>query len=85
MENFKGSSSKNRLRIHGPEPEEGVCSDADEDDGPGRRWSIILIFAVVPLVVLTTILFVSFAILSAAFGAMPSELMASTYPDIYQF
>ncbi|WP_139275994.1 hypothetical protein [Pararhizobium antarcticum] len=57
--------------------EEGACSDAAENAGKGRRWSIILIFALVPLVLLVTVLLGGFVLVSIAFGAEQTELLAA--------
>jgi len=84
MENLRDSSLKNRLGSQRPVPEESACSDADEDNGTGRRWSIILIFAVVPLVLLVTVLFGGFALVSTAFGAEQTEQLAAN-SDVYGY
>ncbi|HTO30872.1 MAG TPA: hypothetical protein VL202_06820 [Pararhizobium sp.] len=43
--------------------------DGDEDETPGRNWSLILIFAVVPLATLVALALGLFALFSEAFGA----------------
>ncbi|WP_438749522.1 hypothetical protein [Pararhizobium sp. O133] len=43
--------------------------DGDEDETPGRNWSLILIFAIVPLVTLVGLALGLFALFSEAFGA----------------
>jgi len=45
-----------------------LWTDGDEDEAPGRNWSLILIFAVVPLVTLVALTLSLFALFSEAFG-----------------
>jgi hypothetical protein len=78
MENLRDAGLKTRLGGQPSLADEGACSDADEDAAPGRNWSVILIFALVPLVLLITIFFGGFSLVSTAFGAEPAELLASS-------
>lgn len=45
-----------------------LWTDGDEDERPGRNWSLLLIFAVVPLASLIALVLSLLALFSEAFG-----------------
>ncbi len=55
-------------RPHVDERDAPVWADGDEDVTPGRNWTLILIFAVVPLVTIIALVLSLLSLFSEVFG-----------------
>lgn len=61
-------SKPSRLEENTDERDAPLWTDGDEDVTPGRNWTLILIFAVVPLVTLIALVLSLLSLFSEVFG-----------------